>query len=101
MKAFRNNMTRFLPREVTDVIEISNDKKLFKINENEELQNKIKEKDLYEAVGFQNGFQPHTDARGIGIFGVVVLNNFFDRINQVYTEYERILLRQKQNSEGV
>ena len=32
MKAFRNNMTRFLPREVTDVIEISNDKNFLKIN---------------------------------------------------------------------
>ena len=88
-------MTRFLPKEITNIIEFSNDKKLFKTNEMEGFGNKIKEKDLYEAVGFQNGQQPHTDARGIGVFGIIVLNNFFDRINQIYTEYEHAQSRQK------
>ena len=87
LKSLRNNLTKFLPREVTKVLDVSNDNIIFKSNVSTKV-NAIREKDLYEAVGFSNGFSPQSDTRGIGMMGIVILNNFFDRINLIYHEYE-------------
>jgi len=46
---------------------------------------------LYEAVGFQNGFKPWTDARAIGIMGLNLVKNFFHRVEVFYLDAKKAL----------
>ena len=55
----------------------------------------ILRKDLYEAVGFQNGFKPWTDARAIGIMGLNLVKNFFYRVEVYYLDAKKALERNK------
>ena len=95
-------MTKYLPKEIQKVLEVSEKREnldIFKQSSVDSIKNPIAEKDLYEAVGFQNGFQPHQDARAINMIGIVLLLNFFDRINLVYQEYEDIQNKKEQQEE--
>ena len=43
-----------------------------------------RDKDLYEAIGFQNGRKPWTDCRGVGLMGINLLISFFENINKAH-----------------
>ena len=57
--------------------------------------NKLFQKDLFEAVGFQNGFKPWTDTRAVGIMGLNLVKNFFYRVEVFYSDAKKVLERNK------
>lgn len=47
-----------------------------------------KDKDLYEAIGFQNGMKPWTDCRAVGLLGINLLINFFENIQKSHLIFQ-------------
>lgn len=78
-ETLRNHLTPFLNKEAIEIIDVS-------AKELGEDANDIYEKDLYESIGFQNGFKPWTDSRAVGMLGPLVALHTIERIEDVYFE---------------
>lgn len=52
-------------------------------NRNSILKNLL-DKDIYETLGFQNGLNPSTDLRAVGILGPAMIIHFLNRIQRIY-----------------
>ena len=42
------------------------------------------DKEIYETLGFQNGLNPQTDLRAVGMLGPIMIINFINRIQRIY-----------------
>ena len=45
---------------------------------------KMVEKHKYEDIGFQNGVNPITDTRAVGMLGPLIILNLFERLDKLY-----------------
>ena len=49
---------------------------------------KLIEKHIYESIGFQNGLNPITDTRAVGVLGPLMVINLFERLDRIYKDTE-------------
>ena len=82
----RNHISNFISKKTLNILDATHSLKD---------HNQILKKDLYEAVGFQNGFKPWTDARAIGIMGLNLVKNFFYRVEVFYLDAKKAVERNK------
>jgi hypothetical protein len=81
LETLKNHVTPFLPDNLFNVIDVT----AKELGENAE---NLYKKDLFEAIGFQNGFKPWTDFRGLGLLGPILMIHLFERIDKIYSEAE-------------
>ena len=78
LKSLRDYVMQFLPEKTKLMLEITKSD-IFN-------NDKIFQRDLYEAIGFQNGHAPETDLRAIGFIGLLIVVNLFTKIEIYYKE---------------
>ena len=44
----------------------------------------MEDKEIYETLGFQNGLNPATDLRAVGMLGPIMIIHFVERVAKIY-----------------
>ena len=66
----RNYIILHLQNKTLDVIDVT-------AKELGDKANKLYNKDLYECIGFSNGFKPENDLKANGMFNLIVMTHLF------------------------
>lgn len=78
LKTVRNHLAMHLSEDIIKVLSINCQRWTAEASE-------IFEKDIFEAIGFQNGYRPWSDIRErLGSFGLTMVIHFLERISKLY-----------------
>ena len=78
LKTVRNHLAMHLSEDIIKVLSINCQKWTAEASE-------IFEKDIFEAIGFQNGYRPWSDIRErLGSLGLTMVIHFLERISKLY-----------------